>query len=247
MSNINDVYFDGYYKEIWRSLIPEGLTKAEVEFLIQESSLKAGDRVLDLMCGYGRHALALARKQIEVEAVDNLNDYVAEIKVIATNEGLPVTAVQQNALVYQPRGIYKLAICMGNSLSFFSAGETRTLFSMISSCLDQGDKFIFNSWTIAETVIRDFREKTWTYVGDIKFLADSKYLFSPARIETESTFIPTAGSTEVKKAVDYIYSLNEIEGMLNGAGLGILDKWSIPGKKKFTLGEPRIYIVSKKL
>ena len=33
MNNINDSYFDGYYKDIWRSLIPAELTMKEVDFM----------------------------------------------------------------------------------------------------------------------------------------------------------------------------------------------------------------------
>ena len=35
--------------------------------------------------------------------------------------------------------------------------------------------------------------------------------------------------------------------MLSRSGLGVKEIWSIPGKKKFTLGEPRIYIVAEKI
>jgi len=46
--------------------------------------------------------------------------------------------------------------------------------------------------------------------------------------------------------VDYIYSMNEIEAMLNQAGLLLKEVYSIPGRKKFTLGEPRAYLVAVK-
>ena len=100
---------------------------------------------------------------------------------------------------------------------------------------------------IAEIAIKQFKEKSWEYIGDLKCLYDNKYLFSPSRIETESMFIASSGKTEIKKAIDYIYSLNETENMLKQSGFAIRDIWSIPGKKKFTLGEPRIYIVAEKI
>src|SRR6266496_4610079 len=118
--NINDDYFNGYYKDIWRTIIPEGLTKAEADFLIQESNLQTGNKVLDLMCGYGRHTLALARKGIEVIAIDNLTDYVDEIKAIAAKENLPITCIQTDVIEYESREEFDLVICMGNNLSFFN-------------------------------------------------------------------------------------------------------------------------------
>jgi len=246
IENINNSFFDGSYKEIWRSIIPEALTRAEVDFLMEEAQLKPGSKVLDLMCGYGRHALALARKGIEVTAVDNLPVYVNEVKEISEKENLPVKILKEDVMEFQPIGEYDLIICMGNSLSFFDKEDSQKLFSKISSRLNRGKKFIFNSWMIAEIVVKQFKEKTWSYIGDLKFLSDSKYLFSPARIETETFFIGPDGNTEMKKAIDYIYSMNETETMLNESGFRLKETWSIPGKRKFTLGEPRAYIVAEK-
>ena len=56
-TNINNVFFKGAYKEAWRHLIPQGLTEAETDFIIDIASLSGQSKVLDLMCGYGRHAL----------------------------------------------------------------------------------------------------------------------------------------------------------------------------------------------
>ena len=94
MSNINDTFFDGYYKDIWKAIIPEELTNRESDFLINYFNLKAGNRVLDLMCGYGRHALALGRKGIAITAVDNLAAYISEIDLLAQKENLPIKAIQ---------------------------------------------------------------------------------------------------------------------------------------------------------
>jgi hypothetical protein len=68
--NINNSFFDGYYKDIWRVLIPEALTKAEVDYLVNAARLKPGSNVLDLMCGYGRHALSL--QSVTMLRPDNL-------------------------------------------------------------------------------------------------------------------------------------------------------------------------------
>ena len=46
MSNINDTYFDGYYKDIWRSIIPAELTVKEVDFMLSYFNLKQGSKVL---------------------------------------------------------------------------------------------------------------------------------------------------------------------------------------------------------
>lgn len=246
MSNINDTFFDGLYKDIWKSIIPEELTTREIEFMISYFGLNTGSKVLDLMCGYGRHAIALARKGITVTAIDNLEAYTNEIKEVVATEKLPITAIQRGVLDFQCSDKFDLAVCMGNSINFFDADDTVAIFSKISSCLNPGGHLLINSWSIAEIVFKNFKGNSWSIVGDKKFLSESRLLFSPARTETESIIIAADGSTETKKGIDYIYSLNEMESMLKTAGLSLLEAYSIPGKKKFTLGEPRTYLIAKK-
>ena len=90
MENINNSYFDGYYKDIWRSLIPVELTAKEIDFMMQYFNLQPGNKVLDVMCGYGRHAIALAKKGLSVTAVDNLDEYIDEINETAVKENLSI-------------------------------------------------------------------------------------------------------------------------------------------------------------
>lgn len=245
--NVNNSYFDGHYKDIWRHYTPDGLTKVETEFLIQDASLKQGSKILDLMCGYGRNAIALAEKGMKVTAVDNLADYVNEIQEKAAKENLSLDAVQADVLMYKPNDVFDLVICMGNSICFFNANDTATIFSNISAHLRKGGKFIFGTWTIAEIAIKQFNKKEWNFVGDLKFLTDSQYLFNPTRIESDTFIITPSGETEVKKSVDYIYSVSETTQMLKQAGLELKEIYSVPGKKKFTLGDPRAYFVAEKV
>ncbi|MEO7393286.1 MAG: class I SAM-dependent methyltransferase, partial [Chitinophagaceae bacterium] len=93
MSNINDTYFEGTYKEIWRTIIPEELTSKEVDFMSSYFNLGKDSKVLDLMCGYGRHAVALAQKGMIITGIDNLKDYIEEIKEVAKNENLSIDAI----------------------------------------------------------------------------------------------------------------------------------------------------------
>ncbi len=48
-----------------------------------------------------------------------------------------------------------------------------------------------------------------------------------------------------KKGLIIFILLSEMETMLNNAGLIFKEVYSIPGKKKFTVGEPRAYIIAR--
>ncbi len=247
MSNINDSFFDGYYKQIWKSVIPEELTVKEVDFILSYFNLQQGSKVLDLMCGYGRHSIALAKKGLTVMAVDNQGDYIDEIQQIAQSENLPLTAVKAGIGSYRSGDIFDLAICMGNSLQFFDEAGVAEILTNTAAQLAKGGKLLINSWSVAEIAMKNFQSKSWNQIGELKFLTSSEYHFQPTRIEVVSTIITPDGSIEEKKAIDYIYSINEMEAMLKMAGFQLQEMYSIPGRKKFTPGEPRIYIIAEKL
>jgi len=113
--NVNNSFFDGYYKDIWRQFFPEKTTKAEVDFILEEATLTSGSNILDLMCGYGRHTLEFARRKMNVTAVDNLPDYINEINEKSRSEELPIQCICTDVLEMQIDQEYDAIICMGNS------------------------------------------------------------------------------------------------------------------------------------
>jgi SAM-dependent methyltransferase len=242
-TNINDRFFEGHYKEVWRKLIPPGLSEAECSFLEEVANLQKDDKVLDLMCGYGRHALELGRRGYQVTAIDNLQAYVDEINTAATNENIPVKATASGALEVELHQIYKAAICMGNSFAFFNRVDATALMQKISSHLAADGVFILNTWMIAEIAIRHFQEREWYEVDHYKYLLDYKFHFSPSRIESEHTLLAPDGTVEVIQGVDYIFTLQELESMIKEAGMQLKSVYSTPRKKPFRMGDNKAYIV----
>ena len=245
--NVNNSFFDGHYKDIWRQFFPEKTTQAEVDFIVEEATLKPGGHVLDIMCGYGRHSLELATRGINVTAVDNLPDYINEIKQKSATKNLPVECICVDILEMQIDQEFDAVICMGNSLQFFDEEDLIRILSNISAQLKTGGKFFINTWSLAEIAIKNFKDKSWSRIGELLFLTDSKFLFHPTRIETSSIIITDKGEKEEKRGIDYIYSISELESMLNKTGFQLKEIHSIPGKKQFTVGEPRAYIVAVKV
>jgi cyclopropane fatty-acyl-phospholipid synthase-like methyltransferase len=246
MENQNNQFFDGYYKDIWKTIVPAELTIKETDFLLPYFNLGPNSKVLDLMCGYGRNAIALAQKGISVTAVDNLKAYTDEVATTAQKENLPLHVVNADVTAYKDDQQYDLVMCMGNSLQFFDKEETTALFKNIYRQLKPGGHFLINTWSIAEIAYKQYSTKSWSQVGDIKYLNSSQVFFNPTRIETESIMIAADGTTETKIGIDHIFSLNEIGAMLQVARLQLKEVYSIPGRKKFTLGEPRAYLVVEK-
>lgn len=247
IASVNDFYFDGVYKDIWKALIPQKLTEAEVAFMMNCTDLQPGSHVLDIMCGYGRHAVGLARNGCQVTAIDNLATYIKELSAIAAEENLPIECLHQHVFDFKSPNRFDLAICMGNSLNFFNQKDTIRILTLVNQHLKQGGKLLINSWSIAEIVIKDFITDHIGKKDEIVIETKSDYLFQPTRIETTNIFTLPDGSKEQKKAIDFVFSFSEMEAMFIETGYRMVSAESIPGRKKFTLGDPRIYFVAEKV
>ena len=240
---INDHFFSVIYKDVWKHLNPQGLTEAECDFIMEMGSLKANSKVLDFMCGYGRHVLELAKRGCQVTGLDNLRSYTDEIKEIALEKNLPIQVIKDDIIQAELAGPYDTAICMGNSFAFFGREDALTILEKISAHLIPGGTLIINSWMIAEIAIRYFKQKDWHYAGEYKCLLDYNYCFHPSRIESEQTIISKDGIVEVVKGVDYIFTLDELDQMFKMTGFKTLGLYSTPRKRKFSFGDTQIYIV----
>jgi SAM-dependent methyltransferase len=240
----NRAFFDGIYQEVWRKMIPPQLTPAEVDFIEDVCGLQKGRPVLDLMCGYGRHAMELARRGYPVTAIDSSEGYIGEVQEQAAAASLPITARVGDVAHLQLDSTFGAAICMGNSFSFFDEASLQQLLQQLAPALLPGNCFVINTWMIAEIIFRHFKEREWHQVAEYKYLIESRYLTQPSRVEAEHTILLPDGGTECLKGVDYIYSLAELEQLLELRGFGIQDVFYTPRKRKFQLGDNKAYIVA---
>jgi SAM-dependent methyltransferase len=245
--NINDNFFSGLYKEIWRKLIPPGLSEAEVDFIVGAGCLEPSNHVLDFMCGYGRHALELARRGYHVTAIDNSPEYIDEVKTRSSEEHLPVYTSCSSAVQMKLDGSFDMAICMGNSFAFFPEEEATTILRNLSRHLRSGGKFLINTWMIAEIAIRHFKEKDWFYLDEFTYLTDNTFLFHPTRVETDHILVHKNGTIQTIKGVDYIFTVSELNSLFERTGFRLVDIYSTPRKKKFRLGDTKAYIVAEKI
>jgi cyclopropane fatty-acyl-phospholipid synthase-like methyltransferase len=245
--NVNDHFFEGIYKDAWKKTIPEGLTEVEVDFIIEMANIQEGGRVLDLMCGWGRHSIELAKRSVDVTAVDLLREYIEEIDLQASIHSASINTVLSSVLDLRLEQQYSAAICMGNSFNFFDREDALSILRNVSHHLKPKGILVLNSWSIAEIAIRYFKEKDWYWAGDYKCVIENKYFTNPSRIQSEQTIIAADGSSEVLQAVDYIYSLDDLEALFKQVGLRTRALYSTPRKKRWSFGDVRIYIVAEKI
>jgi cyclopropane fatty-acyl-phospholipid synthase-like methyltransferase len=246
LNNINDAFFRGRYKEVWRQIIPAGLTEAETDFIVELAALKPGAKLLDIMSGYGRHSLELAKRGYDVTSLDIEADYISEINTKAKEARLSIHTIEGSVLKNLPDGKFDAVICMGNSFAFFPEEDVKTLLARLASILNPGGALIINTWMIAEIAIRHFRDKEWHEMNGYHYLISNQYHADPSRIESTHIILDNEGNKEEIRGIDYIFTLRELRTMLEAEGFSAPVVYSTPRKRPFQLGDGKAYIVAKR-
>jgi SAM-dependent methyltransferase len=124
--DVSDWYED---EELWRELEPflfteQRLGAADEEVgQILELAGRPVESALDLCCGPGRHALALARRGVAVTGVDRTALYLERARGRAEAEGLKVDWRLEDMVEHRRPSAYDLAISLFSSFGYFEDEE----------------------------------------------------------------------------------------------------------------------------
>lgn len=128
-------------------------TDQEIEFLVGALELEPGVRVLDVGCGPGRHALALARRGIEVVGVDRSPDFLRLAREAAETEGLPVTFVELDVrdLAFEEEFDAAICLCQGG-FGLLGGRAEPDVFRRIAAALRPGGRLALSAFSAAFAV-----------------------------------------------------------------------------------------------
>ena len=241
-------FFQGINCEIWEKAIPVETTKQEVDFLESELNLQKGQHLLDIPCGFGRHAIEFAKKGFYVTGIDISKAFIKGLTEKIHAEGLNIKAIQADILTVQLTEKFSGAICLGNSFGYFNFDKMKLFIEKVSSSLERGSKFIINSGMIAESILPNFsnylKHKSYTVenitmdVTNIYNAGDS-YMISHLLYTKES-------KTEQHSYKHYVFTLGEVKRLLKLYGLSTIATYSSMSKMEYNLGDQQIYIVAQK-
>jgi len=104
-------------------------TEQEIDFLVEALGLRPGLRVLDVGCGPGRHAAALARRGIEAHGVDVSARFV-ELAGQLAPPGATFERLDARALPFAEEFDVAVSLCQGGFGLLGGAGEGDVLAGM---------------------------------------------------------------------------------------------------------------------
>jgi 2-polyprenyl-3-methyl-5-hydroxy-6-metoxy-1,4-benzoquinol methylase len=167
-----------WYKEIWSLAIKNRTwvenTQNEIDFIIDVMELSGSERVLDLACGFGRHAIELSKMGFSVVGVDITPDLIKEAERIASAEKLSTKFICADIRDVSFNNEFDVVLNMGEGAIGYLENDAENLkiFDLIASSLKQGGKH-FMEILNAEHAEMYFPKKSW-YIGE-KVLSLEEY------------------------------------------------------------------------
>lgn len=206
-------------------------TPNEVDFMIEKMNLKGNERILDLACGYGRHALEFARRGYSVVGIDITKDYVDDGNKTAAEEGIDAKFYLSDIrdVAYENEFDVVLNLADGAIGYLESDAENLKIFNVIAKALKHGGKHFMDIGN-AEHAEAYFPMNCWD-IGE-QALALAKFEWdSNSKIMLFGGYDIPYGKPANKPEIVYgdptrLYSTNEIAQIFAERGMKIKDTWS---------------------
>jgi SAM-dependent methyltransferase len=238
-------FFQGVTLEFWSRAITDKQTLEEADFLQQELGVAAGGRVLDVPCGNGRLALALAGRGLQLTGVDLAVEYIDTARERSARERLPVEWHRGDMRDLPWQSAFNAAYCFGNSFAYFDDTGNAAFLAAVARALKSGARFVLDTGLAAESVLPKLVERTWVQLGDLYFLAQRHYDPASGVLRSDYTFLKD-GKVDSHSAFYHVYLLRELLALCERVGFTELKTYSSLDRQPFVLGSPRLLVVAQK-
>jgi SAM-dependent methyltransferase len=129
--------------EFFHAGIDQARTTQETEFICQCAPPPEFREILDVCCGMGRHARALATRAYSVVGIDRDADVIAKARELAGGPSYVVADIRDYQAAPET---FDAAIVMGQSFGHFNAGTNRDILQRLADGVRKGGRVILDLW-----------------------------------------------------------------------------------------------------
>lgn len=237
-------FFDDNYLKIYLEKQDSLLTKKQVELIINELSLNAFDKTLDLGCGIGRHLIEIGKRGFFGVGIDFNERYIDLANRLKGNlKNIEFRKMDMREIDFENE--FDGAISMWTSFGYFSDEENLFLLKKINRALKKGKRFLLDIENIYY-MLKNLPKERWEKKENYFLLERNELNLKTSRLTTER-FVIKENEVKSYKRVYRIYTLKEIELYLKEAGFLILKIFGGYEKEKLDSQSKRLIIISEKL
>jgi SAM-dependent methyltransferase len=213
--------FDEDYLRTLPFLTPQA-TQAEALFVAEALGVEPGARLLDVGCGYGRHAMELAARGYQIVALDLSLPLLLRGADEAQRRGLNINFIHGDMrdLVFDSQfdGIY----CLFSTFGYFDEDTNRKTIEGMARAVKRGGRVVLDVLN-RDYLIGELPTRVWWEGDGCVVLEEVEFNYFTSRIHSNRSIVFDDGRQLEQEISIRAYSLHELGKMLHAAGLRVIE------------------------
>ncbi len=213
--------FDEDYLRTLPHLTPRQ-TEREVAFIQEALELPPNSRVLDVGCGYGRHAMEMASRGHRPVGIDLSLPLLIRAADAARRVGVNVDFVHGDMREMTFENEFDAAYCFFTTFGYFDDDTNRKVAAGICRALKPGGRFVLDLIN-RDYLIGDLPTRIWWQGDGCVVLEEVDFNYFTSRLQVQRQIILEDGRQLEHEISIRAYSLHEIGKVLHHAGFRVLE------------------------
>jgi SAM-dependent methyltransferase len=213
-----DAFFSDFYLRAFAGTPGETEAHEQACAAVRLAGCADGADVLDVPCGFGRHAIPLADAGYRVVGVDRSQTLLDAARARSRPHRWPKLMQADYRLLPFPDASFDAALNLFTSLGYLGDEQDAVALSEIRRVLRPGAQLVIELMH-RDRLVSGFREHDWRLVGEGRLLLEQR-TFEPASgiAQTTVTLIESGGDRESRTFSIRVYTATELVAMLAAAG-----------------------------
>lgn len=235
--------FDEDYLYFYEELLTPERTAAEVELVWRLLELEPGLELLDLACGHGRIANALAERGVRVTGLDATPLFLELARKDAAERGVEVHYVEGDMRSIPWRDRFDRVLCWFTSFGYFSDEENRDVLAGVYSALRPGGLFAVEM-NHRDNLLGRYMQRVVSEKGEDRMIDTHRFDVRTSRSHDTRTII--RGGRERSFAFEVrMFTAAELRDWLVAAGFTEAEPYGEDGEP-LTLDHRRMTLIARK-
>ena len=212
-----DALFSEFYLRAFADPEADAQAATHAQSAARLSACPEGGDLLDVPCGYGRHAIPLTRAGFQVTGVDRSPTLLSEATRRAGEDGPQLVEADYRELPFADES-FDAALNLFTSLGFYGDEEDVKALAEIGRVLRPGGRLVIETMH-RDLLIHIYREHNWHLVGQGRILLEQRTFDAASGVaQTTQTLIETNGERDSRSYSVRVYTATELVAMLLRAG-----------------------------
>ncbi|HEY5921857.1 MAG TPA: class I SAM-dependent methyltransferase, partial [Kofleriaceae bacterium] len=216
----NDLFDEDYLRTL-PFLTPQA-TQAEAEFVINAMNLAPGAQVLDMGCGYGRHAMELAARGFHVVGLDLSTPLLVRGGEEAHRRGLTINFVRGDMRELDFENQFDGVYCLFSTFGYFDDETNKKTLQNVARALKPNGKVLVEILN-RDYVIADLPTRVWWEGDGCVVLEEVELNYFSSRIQVNRSVVFDDGRQLEQEISVRAYSLHEVGKLMHAAGFRVLE------------------------